>query len=480
MSATPGHRQWILVIAVLAIIVLFLYRYELAPRSGQPSSPASQVARDDGGAPPAAELDTAEQAVEGAEDKAPGIAQSIEASPYPGPAQRIEQLPTAGDSRYPGPESESRGTDEEAPPADSPGTAEPSGTPDPGDDLVPTSIPVPTATVVPTSAPTAVPALTATPRPTWTQVPPTPTRIVPTRAYPAQATATLVAQGAGDRRSNIGPYLLANPEAGQPTHNLLRTGNMRAYIAINPAHWGSRDRLFNMEGYGRNWIPADQELVMIRQGAEGGRRYYDKFKNTYFDTRDEIHAWMSTWAFVYGDDAFARQWVEFQREWLRLMHQEGFRAGVGGMRTHMFRSGEINWLASAIADSDYLYLSEADAPTLMYGRGDSTFRYRQLVQELRQVLGTDGVPEVILDVAVDGKVLDDLNRSGADWKRGYLHYGTTKESYMTDVRAYDRETLRDPYVRHVFWFATNYNSKENESFDVDTDMLIVANRWHVE
>ena len=284
----------------------------------------------------------------------------------------------------------------------------------------------------------------------------------------------------GGRRSNIGPYLLSNPEAGQPTHNLLKTGNMRAYTAISPADWGSQDSLPNMEGYGRNWIPAEQEMGMIWQGAEGGRRYFDKFKDSYRATRDDIHAWMSTWAFIYGDDAFARQWVAFQREWLRLMHQDGFRAGVGGMRTHMFRTGEITWLAPAIADSDYLFLSEADAPTLMYGRGDSTFLYRALVQELRQELGEDGVPELILDVAVDGKVLKDLNRSGADWKRGYIHYGTTKESYMSDVRAYDRETLRDPYVRHVFWFATNYNSRENESFDVDTYMLSVANSWHVE
>ena len=269
-----------------------------------------------------------------------------------------------------------------------------------------------------------------------------------------------------------------NPEAGQPTHNLLIDGNMRGYMAINPAHWTPADQLPHMEGYGRNWIPEDEELELIREGAAGGRAYYNEFKNTYQATRKNIHAWMSTWAFVYGDREFADRWVEFQREWLRLMHEEGYRAGVGGMKTHLFKSGEISWLAPAIAESDYLFLSEAGAPTLASSFGKTTLLYRGLRAELGVALGNDKVPMLILDISVDGKVLADLDTPGGPWwQRGYIQFKTPKEDYMADVRAYDLQTLSDPYVRHVFWFATNI-TRDTHSFDVDTNMLAVANAWH--
>ena len=162
--------------------------------------------------------------------------------------------------------------------------------------------------------------------------------------------------------SNVGPYLLAPPEAGQPTHNLLQEGHMRAYLAINPAHWGADDALPAMEGYGRNYLADEEELAFIRRREQGARGYYDRFRPTYEQMRGKIHAWMSTWAFVYGDPAFAKDWVAFQREWLRLMHADGYLAGVGGMKTYPFGPGEIVWLAPAVAEADYLFLGESGAP----------------------------------------------------------------------------------------------------------------------
>lgn len=269
-----------------------------------------------------------------------------------------------------------------------------------------------------------------------------------------------------------------NPEAGQPTHDMLINGNMRGYMAINPAHWNPADQLPHMEGYGRNWIPEDKELEFIRDGAVGGRAYYDEFKDTYEATCEDIHAWMSTWAFVHGDREFADLWVEFQIEWLRLMHEEGYRVGVGGMKTHLFEPGEISWLAPAIGEADYLFLSEAGAPTVMSSVGKTTLLYRRLVTELQMVLAADRMPPLILDISVDGKVLADIDAPGGPWwQRGYIQFETPKADYTADVRAYDLETLRDSCVRHVFWFATNI-TRDTHSFDVDTNMLAVANTWH--
>ncbi|MBN1401433.1 MAG: hypothetical protein JXA74_11390, partial [Anaerolineae bacterium] len=299
---------------------------------------------------------------------------------------------------------------------------------------------------------------TSTPRPLWTPHP-----------------EPLTQDG---KTSNIGPYLLANPEAGQPTHNLLKDGAMRGYMAINPAHWTPYDQLPHMEGYGRNWIPTEEELDFIWEGAAGARAYYDKFEETYQATRGDILAWMSTWGFVYGDVAFAERWVEFQIEWLHLMHVNGYRAGVGGMKTHLFKPGEIAWLAPAIAQADYLFLSESGAPTLVSSMGKTTLLYRVLMAELDDVLNVEEIPPLILDISVDGRVLADLDEPGGPWwQRGYRDFETSKADYMADVRAYDLETLRDPYVRHVFWFATNI-SRDTRSFDVNTDMLVVANGWH--
>jgi hypothetical protein len=253
---------------------------------------------------------------------------------------------------------------------------------------------------------------------------------------------------------------------------------MVAYMAVNPAHWAPADALPDMEGYGRNWISADEELAYIRAGKQGAQTYFERFKDTYRATEGQIHAWMSTWAFEFGDEAFAAQWVEFQQEWLRLMHEHDYLAGGGGMKTYAFEPGEITWLAPAIADADYLFLSESSAPTLMGGAGEYTFLYRDLVAELRGVLGDDGVPALILDVCVDGQALADTDAPGGPWwQRGYIQFETSKADYEQDVRAYDLETLKDAYVAHVFWFATNITD-DTHSFDVDTDMLRVADGWH--
>jgi hypothetical protein len=327
-------------------------------------------------------------------------------------------------------------------------------------------------TAQPEHTPTSVPP-TSTPRPTMTPRP----RIAPTNTPRPPTTSGLGDTGPAGRTSNIGPYLLMNPEAGQPTHNLLKDGRMRAYLAINPAHWGDPDRLPNMEGYGRNWIPEEEELDYILAGADGARRYFERFQGAYEKTRGEIHAWMSTWAFRFGDPAFASQWVAFQREWLRLMHENGYRAGVGGMKTYLLRADQITWLAPAIAEADYLFLAESGAPTLRGSFGQTTLLYRNLMDELLTVLPAESIPPLILDVCVDGKVNKDLGRTGVWWQRGYRDFGTSQADYADDVRAYDLETLKDPYVKHVFWFATNITD-DTRSFDVNTDMLAIANDWH--
>lgn len=349
---------------------------------------------------------------------------------------------------------------------------------------------VPTATrwVLPTSPPpTSTPVPTATPSP----IAPTPTS-GPTEAAPTlEPTATVeptmaptptpipLPEGELAHYSNIGPYLLANPEAGQPTHNLLKDGHMRAYMAINPAHWTPADALPNMEGYGRNYMSEEEELAYIRRREQGARGYYDRFRPTYEQGRGQIHAWMSTWAFEFGDPDFAADWVAFQREWLRLMHADGHLAGVGGMKAHRFGPGEILWLADAIAEADYLFLAESGAPTLTESMGVTTLVYRDLVAELRGVLGEDGVPPLILDVCVDGQVLADIGAPGGPHtQRGYRDYGTSPEAYAQDVRNYDIATLYDPYVKHVFWFATNI-TEDTKSFDVNTPMLEIADSWHL-
>jgi hypothetical protein len=324
----------------------------------------------------------------------------------------------------------------------------------------------------PEHTPTSAPP-TATPRPTLTPQP----RVAPTNTPIPTASSGVRDTGPAGRTSNIGPYLLMNPEAGQPTHNLLKDGRMRAYLAVNPAHWGDRDWLPNMEGYGRNWIPENEELDYILAGADGARRYFQRFQGTYEKTRGEIHAWMSTWAFRFGDSAFASQWVTFQREWLRLMHENGYRAGIGGMKTYRFGAGQITWLAPAIAEADYLFLAESGAPTLRGSFGQTTLLYRNLMDELRTVLPAERIPPLILDVCVDGKVNKDLGRTGVWWQRGYRDFGTSQVDYAADIRAYDLETLKNPYVKHVFWFATNI-STDTRSFDVNTDMLAIANGWH--
>jgi hypothetical protein len=279
--------------------------------------------------------------------------------------------------------------------------------------------------------------------------------------------------------SNVGPYLLAPPEAGQLTHNLLKDGNMRAYLAINPAHWGANDALPLMEGYGRNYLAEEEELSFIRRREQGARGYYDRFRPTYEQMRGQIHAWMSTWAFVYGDSAFAEDWVAFQQEWLRLMHADGYLAGVGGMKTYPFKAGEFAWLAPAIVEADYLFLAESGAPTLTAGMGTTALLYRELVVELGQALPGQDLPPLILDVCVDGKVLADLDAPGGPhWQRGYRDYGTSPEDYAADLRNYDIATLYDPYVRHVFWFATNI-TEDTKTFDVNTPMLEIANGWHL-
>lgn len=358
--------------------------------------------------------------------------------------------------------------------------------------LLPTSAPTNTPYVPDTPAPapsdTAVPDDTATPDEADASVTgevsvseseatqaPAPTDTAP----PVRPTPVPLPTGELAHYSNIGPYLLAPPEAGQPTHNLLKDGNMRAYLAINPAHWAPDDALPEMEGYGRNYLAEEEELSFIRRREQGARGYYDRFRPTYEQTRGQIHAWMSTWAFVYGDQAFAEDWVAFQREWLRLMHADGYLAGVGGMKTHLFESGEFAWLAPAIAEADYLFLAESDAPTLVDGMGKTAYRYRQLVAEFTQTLPDAELPPLILDVAVDGQVLADLEApNGPHPQRGYRDYGTTPEDYAADVRAYDIGTLYDPYVRHVFWFATNI-TEDTKSFDVNTPMLEIADGWHV-
>jgi len=354
--------------------------------------------------------------------------------------------------------------------------------------------PAPTATprLLPTSAATETPyvpaTVTATSQPvaeraSVTPAPPTAEAQASATSEPTLAPATPtpipLPEGPLEHYSNIGPYLLAPPEAGQPTHNLLKDGHMRAYMAVNPAHWGDADALPNMEGYGRNYVPEEEELAYIRRREQGARGYYDRFRPTYEQTRGEIHAWMSTWAFVYGDQAFAEDWVAFQREWLRLMHADGYLAGVGGMKTYPFAPGEFAWLAPAIAEADYLFLAESGAPTLTASMGTTTLLYRDLVAELGSALPGQDLPPLILDVCVDGKVLADLNAPGGPhWQRGYRDYGTSPEAYAADVRNYDIATLYDPYVEHVFWFATNI-TEETLSFDVNTPMLEIADSWHV-
>ena len=69
-------------------------------------------------------------------------------------------------------------------------------------------------------------------------------------------------------------YLGASRKRVNP-HNLLKDGHMRAYMAVNPAHWGDADALPNMEGYGRNYVPK-RRLAYIRRREQGARGYYDR------------------------------------------------------------------------------------------------------------------------------------------------------------------------------------------------------------
>ena len=111
--------------------------------------------------------------------------------------------------------------------------------------------------------------------------------------------------------------------------------------------------------------------------------------------------------------------------------------------------------------------------------GTTTLLYRDLVAELARALPGQDLPPLILDVCVDGKVLADLDAPGGPhWQRGYRDYGTTPEDYAAEVRNYDIATLYDPYVRHVFWFATNI-TEDTKTFDVNTPMLEIADGWHV-
>ncbi len=347
-----------------------------------------------------------------------------------------------------------------------------------------TATPTPTGTATLTSSPTTGATATATgaPKasPTVSRTPAgsaTPTVAPAATPIPPPATPQPLPTGA-TKRSNIGPYLLAHPEAGQPTHNLLKAGHMRAYLAINPDHWAPADALPSMTGYGRNWLPEDEEAAYIERGAEGAQDYYDRFSATYDHARGRIAVWMSTWAFRYDDLSFARQWVDFQREWLRLMHKNGYRAGVGGWKTHLFRPNEIAALAPAIGEGDVVFMAESGAPTLMGSAGVTTFLYRMRYAELRQALGHQP-PPLVLDVCVDGQALTDVAAPGGPYtQRGYRDWGLTPEAYLVDVRAYDVATLYDSYVADVLLFATNI-TKDTASFDVNTPMLAIADSWHV-
>ncbi len=176
-------------------------------------------------------------------------------------------------------------------------------------------------------------------------------------------TPTLTTDG---RRSNIGPYLLSNPEARQPTHDLLQDGNMVAYMAIHPAHWAPADALPNMEGYGRNWISEDDELSYIRAGKDGAKAYFERFKDTYRATQGQIHAWMSTWAFVFHDEEFAAPVgrVPATRVAAPDARAHDYLAGVGRLKTYQFEPGEITLAGAGHRRLRLsLSLSESDAPT---------------------------------------------------------------------------------------------------------------------
>lgn len=287
--------------------------------------------------------------------------------------------------------------------------------------------------------------------------------------------------------SKLGAYFQGEPERKPGAENdvteIVRASNIQVVKGINITKWPEppKDMFPGKRFIARSYIEGGDSREwneFVVHGAKGADAYFELLKPRY----EKLRSWGVT--DISGPNEPHPQNAEdyrvvdeFDTRWAYLAHDWGFAPWVGRWGIGWPHKMEFIHLLSrsvelAIKYGGGIEKHEYGAPEVLSGEGWWTLRYRRTVEELRKADVEFPPGSVFIgECGIDGGVIDwkqppwnkkRHRRGWREWSREWVYpeqYGLpagllTVERYFRQLRAYDKELLKDDYVLAATPFIT--------------------------
>lgn len=234
---------------------------------------------------------------------------------------------------------------------------------------------------------------------------------------------------------------------------------------IDPPH----DNLFPAcKTIGRVYVPDNEANAMIMCGVAGAADFYSRCLPA-MDRAPYVYAWEGPNEPPVQTAQQRKMLCEFTRAWNYLMHSTyPHRKTVAlNLSVGWPDIGDAPSLADALAEADYMGLHEYSAPSMLTDCTWTCLRYRRTVLELQQA-GVQRIPPILItETGIDGGVNTKENQPLKP-KHGWKSY-TDRSGYMNQLKWYDGELRKDPYVKAATIFTSGPNWDWTD-FDVDLEL----------
>ena len=215
----------------------------------------------------------------------------------------------------------------------------------------------------------------------------------------------------------------------------------------NPSYWQSvKAASLTTEIIGRYYLEESQQ--QFGNPVADAQAFYNRMLPSANAMRNVYAYWTAYNEPVLNNEQDARNLSAFTVEWSRLMHAAGFKTLAYSFSVGNPQLAYWPLLADGIRACDGLALHEYSAPTMDAQQSWLCLRYRQVLTWLPADLKQ--VPIWITECGIDGGPIGQP-------QQGWAHFGD-EAHYLSSLRWYDSEIVKDPQVRGATIFAAKWDT----------------------
>ena len=196
---------------------------------------------------------------------------------------------------------------------------------------------------------------------------------------------------------------------------------------------------------GRVFIGDELERALVRQGAEGAARYWDRVL-PFYQSRPWVWAWEGPNEPGVASPQAITNLVDFTRQWGKMMRDGDLRSVGLNLSVGWPRLEDADLFVPVFPFIDYIDLHEYSAPTMQHTAGHLCLRYRQTYEIWREIWATPPPKLFIGECGIDGGVISQP-------RKGWKTFGS-QAKFADQLEWYNRELERDAFVEAAFIFTS--------------------------